>query len=164
MDDKQRLQLQEMIKANNVEDQTDIIRQLKHSGILRENIKVMKMIKSQFTDKTEIHKECMSTCFFLFQYYTDIYNKIMQDEINYDLMEQFLNVLERIENGELDQHEGSFIVGTILKEMYIDSALKRGEKLDKENAETKPMPVEGKNISWKQFKQFNQSKTTKHKR
>ena len=152
MDDKQRLQLQEMIKTNNVEDQTDIIRELKHSGILRENIKVMRMIKSQLTDKTEIHKECMTTCFFLFQYYTDIYNKIMQDEINYDLMEQFLNVLERIENGELDQHEGSFIVGTILKEMYIDSALKRGEKLDKENFDTKPVPVKGKNISFTQWK------------
>ena len=121
------------------------------------------MIKSRFTDKTDIHKECITKCFFLFQYYTDIYNKIMQDEINYDLMDQFLNVLERIENGELDQHEGSFIVGTILKEMYIDSALKRGDKLDKEYLETKPIPVEGKNISWKQFK-FNQSKTTKHKR
>ena len=39
MNDNQRLQLQEMIKANNVEDQTEIIRQLKHSSILRENIK-----------------------------------------------------------------------------------------------------------------------------
>jgi hypothetical protein len=64
-----------------------------------------------------------------------------------------LNVLERIENGELDQHEGSFIVGTILKELYIDSALKRGEKLDNEYADTKPKQVEPKNISWKLWKQ-----------
>ena len=33
MNDKQRLQLQNMIKANNVEDQTDLIRKLKHSQI-----------------------------------------------------------------------------------------------------------------------------------
>jgi hypothetical protein len=72
--------------------------------------------------------------------------------MNYELMDKFLNVLERIENGELDQHEGSFIVGTILKELYIDSALKRGEKLDKEYADTKPKPVEGKNISFTQWK------------
>ena len=156
MNDNQRLQLQEMIKANNVEDQTDIIRQLKHSVILRENIKNMMMIKSRFTEQTEIHRECMMTSSFLFQYYTDIYNKILQDELNYELMEQFLNVLERIENGELDQHEGSFIVGTLLKELYIDSALKRGEKLDKEYADAKPKPLEGTNISWKQFKQQQQ--------
>ena len=31
MDDKARLQLQKMIKANNVEDQTELIRELKHS-------------------------------------------------------------------------------------------------------------------------------------
>ena len=36
MDDNARLQLQNMIKANNVEDQTDLIRDLKHSHILRE--------------------------------------------------------------------------------------------------------------------------------
>ena len=152
MNDKQRLQLQEMIKANNVEDQTEIIRYLKHSSILRENIKNMMIIKSQFSDKTDIHKECMTTSSFLFHYYTDIYNKILQDELNYELMEQFLNVLERIENGELDQHEGSFIVGTILKELYIDSALKRGDKLDKEYADSKPKQVEGKNVSFSQWK------------
>ena len=152
MNDKQRLQLQEMIKTNNVEDQTEIIRQLKHSSILKENIKNMMDIKSRFSDKSDIHRECMVSSSFLFTYYTDIYNKILQDEINYSLMDQFLSVLERIENGELDQHEGSFIVGTILKELYIDSALKRGEKLDKEYADSKPTPLEGKNISFSQWK------------
>jgi len=159
MNENQRLQLQEMIKANNVEDQTNIIRQLKHSALLRENIAHMKMAKSRFTDKTEIHKECLSSAFFLFTYYTDIYNKILQDEINYSLMEQFLNVLERIEKGELDQHEGSFIVGTLLKELYVDSALKRGEKLDKEHADAKPKPMEGKQIS---FSQWNRANGGKH--
>ena len=151
MNDKQRLQLQEMIKTNNVEDQTELIRQLKHSNILKENIKNMMIIKSKFTDKTVIHSECMNASPFLFYYYTDIYNKILHDEINHTIMDQFLCVLERIENGELDQHQGSFVVGTILKELYIDSALKRGEKLDKEYADTKIKPVEPKKISWKQF-------------
>ena len=55
-------------------------------------------------------------------------------------------------NSKLDQHEGSFIVGTILKELYIDSALKRGDKLDKEYADSKPKQVEGKNVSFSQWK------------
>jgi hypothetical protein len=38
MDDNQRLHLQNMIAANNVEDNTDLIRELKHSQILRENV------------------------------------------------------------------------------------------------------------------------------
>lgn len=35
MDDKARLQLQKMIKANNVENQTELIRELKHSLYFR---------------------------------------------------------------------------------------------------------------------------------
>ena len=38
MDEKQRLQLQNMIKTNNVEDQTQLIRDLKHSHILKNEI------------------------------------------------------------------------------------------------------------------------------
>ena len=38
MDDKQRLQLHSMIKANNTEDQTDFIRNLKHSQIIRNDV------------------------------------------------------------------------------------------------------------------------------
>ena len=35
MNDSQKLQLQGMIATNNVEDQTDLIRKLKHSIILK---------------------------------------------------------------------------------------------------------------------------------
>jgi hypothetical protein len=41
-----------------------------------------------------------------------------------------LDILKKIEDGQLDQHEGSFMVGTILKDIYVDSALKKAEKLD----------------------------------
>ena len=52
MDDKQRLQLQNMIKTNNVEDQTDLIRNLKHSQVLRNEIKTMIMIKDKYRGNT----------------------------------------------------------------------------------------------------------------
>ena len=38
MDDNARLQLQKMIKANDVEDMTELIRDLKHSVLLRDDI------------------------------------------------------------------------------------------------------------------------------
>ena len=38
MNDTQRLRLQEMIKVNNVEDQTNVIRELKHSSILKKEL------------------------------------------------------------------------------------------------------------------------------
>jgi hypothetical protein len=43
------------------------------------------------------------------------------------------------------------MVGTILKQIYVDSALKRGEKLDKihKSEESQPQPIL---ISWKDYK------------
>ena len=41
MDDNARLQLQKMIKANDVEDMTGLIRELKHSILLRNEINIL---------------------------------------------------------------------------------------------------------------------------
>ena len=153
MDDKQRLQLQNMIKTNNVIDQTDLIRTLKHSQVLRDEVNNMVLVKAKYRgDEEKIYQECASECNFLFTYYTDIFNKVRKDEIDINILNKFLDVLKRIEDGELDQHEGSFTVGTLLKELYIDSALKKAEKLD-ELAEKKVEPKKPEvQISWKQFK------------
>ena len=154
MDDKQRLQLQNMIKANNVEDQTDFIRNLKHSQIIRNEVNNLIMIKAKYRDDAErITIESMNECNFLFVYYTDIYNKVKKDEIDLSILHKFLDVLQSIERGELDQHEGSFRVGTLLKELYIDSALKKADKLNQDNPEEPTRPA--LNVSWKQYKQMN---------
>ena len=153
MDDKQRLQLQNMIKVNNVEDQTEFIRTLKHSQILRNEINNMILIKAKYRgDDEKISNECMNESNFLFTYYTDIFNKVKKDEIDINLMYKFLDILKKIEDGDLNQHDGSFMVGSILKEIYVDSALKKADKLNAENGtepEYKGAQVE---ISWKQFK------------
>ena len=156
MDNNQKLHLTNMIKANNVEDQTELIRKLNHSQILRGEINNMIMIKAKYRgDDEKIHMETVSECNFLFTYYTDIFNKVRKDEIDICILNKFLDVLKRIEDGELDQHEGSFAVGTLLKELYIDSALKKGEKLD-ELSEKMEQPKKPEiKISWKQFKKMN---------
>jgi hypothetical protein len=156
MNDSQRLQLQNMIKANNVEDQTQLIRNLKHSQILRNEVNNMILIKAKYRgDEEKINMECVNECNFLFNYYTDIYNRLKKDELNVELFFKMLDVLKSIEEEELDQHEGSFKVGTILKEIYIDSALKKAEKLDQTSEKTPEPKTAEVQISWKQFKQFN---------
>jgi hypothetical protein len=157
MDDKQRLQLSNMIKVNNVEDQTELIRNLKHSQILRTDVNNMILLKSKYKDDDEkMYNECINECNFLFTYYTDIFNKIRKDEISINILNKFIDILKRIEDGELDQHEGSFAVGTLLKELYIDSALKKADKLDELNEKEKVEPKKAEiNVSWKQFKKMN---------
>lgn len=157
MDDKSRLQLQKMIAANDVEDQTDLIRELKHSHMIQNDINNLLMIKQKYRGNDDkIHAEGMSDCGFLFTYYTDIYNKIRKDELDLSILNKFLNVLQRIEDGELDQHEGAFVIGTLLKELYVDSALKKADKINENNPES---PKEEKrsaiNITWKKFKQLS---------
>ena len=67
--------------------------------------------------------------------------------------------LKKIEDGELNQHEGSYLVGKYLKEMYIDSALKTREKIEakEKNKKVPKKPVTNvvKNISYKDFKVLN---------
>jgi len=157
MNDKQRLQLQKMINENDVKDQTEIIRNLKHSTILANEINNMIMIKAKYrNDPEKIQMECMTECNFLYTYYTDIFNKVKKDEIDLNILNKFLNVLQKIEEGELNQHEGSFLVGNLLKELYIDSALKKADKLDKEYGDKeKVVNHEPMNVSWKQFKEIS---------
>ena len=98
MDDKQKLQLNQMINDNNVEDRTEQIRTLKHSSTLREEVNELILIKRKYTDPEEINLEGMMHCNFLFTYYTDIYNKVRKDEIDYVILFQFLDVLKKIED------------------------------------------------------------------
>jgi hypothetical protein len=158
MDENQRLQLQKMISVNNVEDQTGLIRELKHSHILRNDINNLVMLKAKYIDDADgLNLEAMCECNFLFTYYTDIYNKIRKDEIDLKILFQFIDVLKKIEDGEVDQHEGSFEVGQLLKKIYVDSALRKAAKL---NADTGLIEPEYKrpqvDITWKQFKILTQ--------
>ena len=153
MDNNSRLQLQQMIKANNVQDQTGLIRDLKHSSTLKENVQQLILLKSKYSnDPDKLHAEGMVECPFLFMHYTDIYNKIRKDEIDLQILFKFLDVLKKIEEREIDQHEGSFEVGTLLKKIYIDSALKKADKINALEEENKEEANKGSNITWRQFK------------
>lgn len=152
MDDNQRLHLSRMIKENNVLDQTPLIRELKHSHIMRDNVNTLLDLKVEY-EGDELNMKAAEQCSFLFTYYTDIYNKIKKDEINLEILFQLIDKLQDIEEGKVDQHEASFSVGTILKKIYVDSALKRAEKLDEKYGKVQEKK-EAEDISWKQFKKM----------
>ena len=69
-------------------------------------------------------------------------------------MTQFLTILRMIEDSKIDQHEGSVMVGKLLKQIYVDSATKRMDKLDANNNANTVVPSVGKSISWKEYKQI----------
>jgi len=157
MDNNEKLNLKRLIDQTQCENNTDNIRKLKHSVKIRDDIRRMENLKVHNSAlrqmKPDEFKElCEKECRFLFNNYTDIFNKILKDEIDLVIMTRMLSVLKMIEDGKVDQHEGSVVFGKILKELYVDSAVKRGDNLDKEHYSERVLPVEGKKISWSQYK------------
>ena len=163
MDSNERIHLQKMINENNVEDCTAEIRAKKHSNKINEDVGRLLSLKKKYSRLAESNPDqfdrmCVSQCNFIFTNYTDIYNKIKKDELNLAILSKLLNVLKLIEDEKLDQHTGAFEVGKILKEMYIDSALTKAERLDKKTGK-KMEPLKQnktKNISWIEFKYMDQ--------
>ena len=153
----ERLNLKKMINESDCDDNTDNIRRLKHSVLMRDDIRKLDTLKNTHVDMKNNKNDyfivlCQNECKFLYANYTDIFNKLVKDELDLTIMTKLLTVLKLIEDSKVDQHEGSVMVGKILKELYVDSATKRLENIDKEH-EKEPMS-EGKAISWKQFKQM----------
>lgn len=144
MNYEQKLKLSEMINQNNTIDNTDEIKKLKHSKIIRENINNLVVLKKNTRDKKELNIKAQSECFFLFKNYTIIYNKLLKDDLDLSIMYKFLDVLETIENGKCDQHEASYTIGLLLKQIYIDKKI--NTDIEKNN-NIKPI----NNISWNEY-------------
>ena len=70
MDDTQRLKLNQMINENNVTDQTELIRELKHSVIIKQEVNRILELMTEFKDATyeEIRNITIGECYFLFSY------------------------------------------------------------------------------------------------
>ena len=159
MNDSERLQLKKMIQANDTQNNTQDIRKLKHSKKILADVDMLLKLKQDNkllakSNPDSFDSMCTNKCSFLFNNYTDIYNKVLKDEINLQILERLLNVLYSIEEGDVDQHEGSFEVGKLLKNIYIDSALKKADKINEQyekKEEEKPI----KPISWSEFKNKN---------
>lgn len=160
LSNNEKLQLQKMINESDCDDNTTQIRELKHSILLRDNIRKLDTfrkanIELQKTNYNEFVNQAKDIVPFLYNSYTDIFNRITKDELDLEIMTKLLIVLKMIEDDKINQHEGSVMVGKVLKELYVDSALKRGENLDEQYKSTEPTPKEHGNIGWKEYKKLH---------
>tara|TARA_X000000950_G_C13726402_1_gene582417 strand:+ start:89 stop:571 length:483 start_codon:yes stop_codon:yes gene_type:complete len=154
MNEETRLNLKKMVKEYGAEETTSKIRECKHSKHIRNDIRTMTMLKSKYKrlEKKMLEQMIEKQCSFLKNNYTNIYNKLKNDVIDVKMLLKFVDVLESIETSKYDQHEASAQIGQLLKEIYIDSALKEDEKRDK-SVKKKEKKRKVKNISWKEYKQ-----------
>ena len=140
------LKLNDMIREGDCVDNTETIRQLKHSAIITKNVNTLLHIKKKYgADLNKLDEECLKECRFLFDNYTSIYNKLLRDQIDLPVFYKFLYYLKKIEDNELTFYQASYEIGTLLKNMYVDPIIEDKEKNDR--------PV--KPITWNEFKNIS---------
>lgn len=156
MDPATALKLRDMISENNIEDITGSIREKKHSDMIKRDVDRMvelKRLHNMTNSPTDEEENLLvAGCSFLYSNYTDIFIKIKKDEIDLKMFDYFLTILKRIEDGEYDQHTGAYEVGKVLKNIYIDSAMRMEQHANELESNNAPPPPDFIDISWAQFK------------
>ena len=152
MDSQDRLNLKKLISEYKPEETTSKIRTLKHSSKIKEDVERYLQLKSKYArlpKQTQLQMY-QNQCSFLYENYTNIFNKLVKEQLDLSILYRLLIVLKGIEDNKYDQHEGSVMVGEILKQLYIDSALKGGNQNDKKGK--KERKRRGKKLSWAEYK------------
>lgn len=166
MNPQERLDLKKLMQqpGHDYEDNTDGIRKLRHSTLIHTDILELEKLKKDQQEMKEKNPklfviQCQKKCSFLYNSYTDIFNRVLNDELDLELMGKALQTLKEIEDGKINQQEGSVLMGKLFYQVFVDSAMKKGEKLEKQAAETdEPRPAyrQEKPISYKDFKKTKQ--------
>ena len=101
LDQQQRIDLAALIKANKTDDCTQEIRSKKQSIAISNDVKHLIFLKHKYerlkkSNRNEFDAICVKQCSFLFNNYTDLYNKIINDNLNLAILEKFLTILKKI--------------------------------------------------------------------
>ena len=174
----ERLDLKKLMRQHqsDYKDNTDGIRRLKHSDLILADIHLMERLKNENAEMrekrpTEFSDLCKRKCSFLYNSYTDIFNRLHKDTLDTELMSEALATLKKIENGEINQHEGSVQMGKLFYNVFASSAVRQREKQEDFEANMNALSSstdpntqssettssdnslnKGENISWKDFK------------
>ena len=155
LSDNDRIQLDRMLQENHVEDTTEKIRELKHSKKIEECVRLIERMKREYpriykSNYTQFEQMVQSRGgSWLWTYYTNIYNKLMKGQLDTSILFTMIDVLRKIENCEIGQHEGSVAVGKLLKKIYIDGTIETTRNTKKTKKSKKPKNT----LSWMEYKE-----------
>ena len=138
-------------------DNTASIRAAGHSARMAADVRLIEHLKGSHAalraaDPMAFAEMACAECAFLATHYMEIFHKLVKDELDAPTMLRFVGVLRQIEAGELDQGAGSVLVGRLLKDMYLDSAVRAADALDAKHAGSRVAREAGKAVSWTEYK------------
>ena len=126
MDKNERQILEKMIKESDFVDNTHIIRNMKNSDLIKNDVNKLLKLKQKYGSVSDLDiykKMAQVECGFLYKNYKPIFEKLIDNKLELGVMLVLIKTLKKIEDGELDQNEGSVEVGKILKQIYIDKVI-----------------------------------------
>ena len=156
-----RIDLKRVMSNMDYTDNTTYIRRVKHSTQIQQGIMDLVTFMKAHPEVTEgddpfvMEDQAKPASPFLYENYTDIFRRVLRNEVSFPMLAKIIEVLKAIEEDQVDQQEGSIKVGKLLKEMYLDSAIRHGDNLDKKHQATEATPTPRapeKLISWKEYK------------
>ena len=134
-----RQHLDSLMRDEDVADATEQIRNQKNSPKIRGDLERLEQLRREYprVSPETFRNMALTRCAFMYEHFPDILFKLIKQEVSVKIVMRFAEILGMIEIGELNQHEASFQVGTILKKIHIDSVLRREELIKQEEAEKK---------------------------
>jgi hypothetical protein len=150
---QEKLDLQRLLaNAQDWEDNTETIRTLQHSERIAQDVLSWLTITSQTSDIETCQHLARNQCTFLATTYPDIFQKMITNVLDMTIFSQFVHYLQMIEQGKVNQAECSAMIGKLLQQLYLDSAIRHGEKLDEQYPPREPKR-HGHQMTWSEYKQ-----------
>ena len=130
LNDDERLNLKKLVTEMEGEDNTHNIRRIKHSVPMRDDIRIIDTLKNTHADMRQRSPEefnalCQSKCSFLYNNYTDIYNKIISDELDMTIMTKYQELMQKgsIWTAKMSEMSSDFGAEQLTRMLEIQSKL-----------------------------------------
>lgn len=130
--------------ADDYQDNTEYLRNTRFSDRIRDDVDTMARLRNTI-DASIFVESAKRECSFLYTNYPDIFKRLAEDKLDMAIMRQMLAVLKKIEMGEIEQQEGSLIVGRILKGLFVDPTIAPPPPATSSSAAAVP------ELSWKEY-------------
>tara|TARA_A100001015_G_C14437098_1_gene498989 strand:- start:36 stop:491 length:456 start_codon:yes stop_codon:yes gene_type:complete len=145
MNEYEREYLAKYVAENKIDDTTEKIRGAKQSRRLRDDVMKLCKFRILYKDNDQFIAKCEEQCGYLKNKQKKLYEKLLENQEieTLNIVKRMLKILENIENGELDQNDGSYEFGKLCKEIYVDPVINEDNNTSTEKCHS---------ITWHEYK------------
>lgn len=143
-------------------DNTDGIREAKHSSPLLADIRRMAKLRTKHSSLRETSLDdylavFQRECKYLYTKFPDVFDRVVKNDMNLEVFEKIIMILKLIEDGKVNQSEASALVGKLSQKLFFGGVANTSEKsgLSEESgvsAGFSEEPGVSTGLSWREYK------------